>query len=123
MGVMHRAGGRSTRLLLCLVSISAVFAGLVGCGSQSSASSAPFGGCAQVVHDVPGRVVPETSGMSCAAIKRMIQAAPSEPGGYLLEGPSGVLWKCRLYRPSSPRLLLRCAYKAHRFSVLRGEQD
>jgi len=57
--------------------------------------------------------------MRCPTIKKMIEAAPAEAGGYLLGGPSGVLWKCRLYRPSSPRLLLQCTYKERRFSVVR----
>jgi hypothetical protein len=121
MGAMLGKSRHSAHSFLCLVCVLSTLAGLTACGDQSSASSEPFHGCAVVVRDVSARVLPETSRLSCAAIKKMTQAVPSEAGGYLLEGPSGVLWKCRLYRPSSPKLLLRCTYGRRRFSMVRGE--
>ena len=107
-------------LAVSMLVLGLLTVGLTGCGGQSSASFDPLRGCAQVVRDVPARVLPETSGLSCAAINRMTQAVPAEPGSYVYEGLSGPPWKCRLYPSSSPRVLLRCTHGSRQFSVVRS---
>lgn len=116
--VMQKENKKAARSLLCLIFVSSLVVSLTACGGQSSASSGPHRGCVQ--EGKPGWVLPETSGLTCSEINQMIQATPSEAGGFLLEGKAtpGVLWKCRQYGAGSPRLLLRCIHERRRFSVV-----
>ena len=90
-----------------------------GCGGASS--SLTYGGCAQVVLGVQGRIEPGTSGMTCARIKRVFTSVVATPGGYL-DGTivPGELWKCHKY-PSSGNSadLITCAYGKKAFAIRR----
>jgi hypothetical protein len=116
-------GGRSN-LAVILMLAAGLLLGLAACGGSAASANRPQGGCAQVIHDVPGRVHPETSGLSCAVIKETIAVGPAEPGVFTVEvGPTHLPWKCRLYGPSSRRLLLSCTYGERHFSVVRRASD
>ena len=100
--------------------VAAVFA-LAACGESAASLDHPYNGCEQVIHDVPGRVLSETSGLSCSEIKEMIAVGPAEPGVIILDvAPTNLPWKCRLYGPSSPRLLFGCIHKKRHFNVVRS---
>jgi hypothetical protein len=113
----ERSDGPSLRGAALAVVLIVALAGLtVGCGSSAAARAT---GCDQTVLGTPGKIHPETSGMSCGQIKEMVTSI--SPGGqpYLFESPfTGKLWKCRARgnRPTAP--LLRCELKAARFSIL-----
>jgi hypothetical protein len=78
-------------------------------------------GCATVIHGVAGMVRPEISSLSCAAIRQLIYALPSEPQRFLLEGESpSLLWKCRLYSAKRHALLLGCEHHRKHFSVVKA---
>jgi hypothetical protein len=107
--------------LAYLFAAIAVAIPLAGCGGGSSAHLADQG-CAQIVLGVEGRVVPETSGLSCAGVKEVIGGAvPATAGGYLLgAGEPEVTWKCHMY-PSqgSSADLLSCSHGKQAFAIRR----
>lgn len=107
-------------LIYSIFLVTAVL-GLAACGESSASPGHPYSGCKQVVHGVLGRVLPETSRLSCSAIKEMIAAGPADPGVITLEvAPTNLPWKCRLYGPSSRRLLFSCVHEKRHFSVVRS---
>jgi hypothetical protein len=102
-----------------LAAITVVF--LVGCGGNSPVGLADRG-CAQIVLGVQGRVVPETSGLTCAGVKRVLGGGvPATPGGYLIETREPrVIWKCHKYpsKGTSPDLIA-CSHGRKSFAIRR----
>lgn len=80
------------------------------------------GGCHEEVWErVPGLVRPETSNLTCTAIKELIKFRPSEPQGFLVSDESSNLrWKCRLYPAKGHLVLLRCARRRRHFSIVKA---
>jgi hypothetical protein len=77
-------------------------------------------GCDQVVLGTDGVIRPETSGMTCSQIRRMLGGVPAEPGGWLQESPfTGRFWKCHRNEPRANRPLVRCELHAAHFSIRR----
>lgn len=102
LDIRHNMNVRTVPALIYLILLVTAVLALAACGESSASPDHPYSGCEQVVHDVPGRVLPETSGLSCSAIKEMIAAGPADPGVITLEvAPNNLPWKCRLYGPSS----------------------
>jgi hypothetical protein len=98
-----------------------VAATIMGCGGDS-----PVGltdrGCAQVVLGVQGRVVPETSGLTCAGVKRMLGGGvPATPGGYMWETTEpDVTWKCHKYPSKGTSSdLIACSHRGKSFAIRR----
>jgi hypothetical protein len=91
-----------------------------GCGAQGSSAQADP--CAQTVLEVEGRIAPESSGLTCAGVRRQLQGGvPATPGNYLFaSGKPKVTWKCHLY-PSSgdSRNLITCRSGKKQFAIRR----
>lgn len=84
-----------------------------------SAVSAVSHGCQEEVWEgVPGLVQPETSGLTCDAIKELIKVRPSEPQSFLVQG-AHLQWKCQMNSPKGHTVLLRCAHHQKHFSVVK----
>jgi hypothetical protein len=99
----------STVLVLCVLASACA----------GSAVSAVSHGCQEEVWEgVPGMVHPETSGLTCDAIKELIEVRPSEPESFLVQG-AHLQWKCRLNSPQGHTALLRCAHHRKHFSIVK----
>ena len=102
--------------LVFLATAVAVAFGIVACGGSATAG-AP--GCEQIVHEVPGLIQPETSGLTCNQLKRLVQNVPATLGAFLLEGfHAGALWRCRLFNSHVSSRLLLCRRGKSRFSIV-----
>jgi hypothetical protein len=106
--------------------IATVCAVVVACALCSAcaepAISQESGGCHEEVQRTAGVIQPETSGLSCAQIKKLIEVQPSEPGGFLLSGDEPHrTWKCRIYVPQKSKVLLGCTHHQKHFSVVKGD--
>ena len=93
-----------------------------GCGGTAASMAAPespaVSGCRQDVESAPGKILPETSELTCSQIKQLIAFAPAEAGKYLLEGGSGgPQWQCQKFGPGSKHLL-ECSYQKRHFAIL-----
>lgn len=99
-----------------------LFAALaIGLGACGGTVSADYSGCNEVVEGVQGTVRPETSGLSCKAIKAIIEVRPPTPGAYVTETSSPKrTWKCRIFDVEHAPVLLRCHDHSARFTVARG---
>lgn len=92
----------------------------VGCADPATLVEGTSG-CRQEVRGEAGVIRPETSRLGCAAINEMLFGIPSEPQVYSILGESpSLLWKCRLYPASAPRVLLRCQHHKRHFTVIRA---
>lgn len=92
---------------------------LVALALHAGGAAAKSPGCDQTVLGTPGKIRPESSGMSCRRIKEMVTSVSPGSQPYLFESPfTGKLWKClaRGNRPTGP--LLRCELNAMRFSIV-----
>lgn len=101
--------------------IALVCAVLVICAICSACADPAMssGGCQEEVQKVAGVIRPETSGLSCAQVKELVEVRPSEPGGFLAisEEPHG-LWKCRVYVPKKSKILLGCTHHQEHFDII-----
>jgi hypothetical protein len=97
-----------------LLGILALALTLVACGGLAVARP----GCVQVVHDVPGLIHSETSGLSCKQIKVLVQYAPSDPGVFTTVSSSDVPWKCQLFDVRRERVLLMCQHHQAHFTIV-----
>jgi hypothetical protein len=96
----------------------AILVALVALALHAGAAAAGSPGCDQTVLGTPGKIRPESSGMSCRRIKEMVTSISPGSRPYLFESPfTGKFWKClaRGNRPTGP--LLRCELNAMRFSI------
>ena len=106
----------SYSLLLILGAVLAFMLG--GCGDAVSADAS---GCRETVQGVDGMVMPETSGLSCMEIKKIIELRPSSPGGFLAIASSPhMVWKCDVMPGNSRELLLRCRHHRRAFTVMKA---
>jgi hypothetical protein len=94
---------------------------IAGSACASSAVPARSSGCREEVHGIAGKIFPETSGLSCAQIKKLIEVRPSGSRGFVAIGehPRG-LWRCQVHRPDKTGVLLRCTRRRQRFSVVEA---
>jgi len=106
--------------------IGLVCATLVACATTSACAGSPEASLSQGCHEeiwegVGGLVRPETSDLTCAAIKKLIEFRPSEPQRYLVMGESPhIRWKCRLNSAQGHVVLLRCIHHRKHFSVVKS---
>jgi hypothetical protein len=114
--------GRAMRIGRTIAVICSAVIACSLCGACADpAVSSGSGGCREEVQGVGGKIRPETSGLSCARIKHLIEVRPSEPGGFVAIGEEPHrLWKCRVYVPKKSRVLLGCRHHEKHFSVVRG---
>lgn len=93
---------------------------MIACGCATNPARAA--GCQESVSGVPGQIHPETSGLTCAGIRELIEIRPSTPEGFLTIGEHPHrLWKCRLYRAEGNAVLMRCRHHRERFSLVRTD--
>jgi len=106
--------GRSI-ILVCAVLLACVTCSACGASAMSS------GGCREEVQGVVGVIRPETSSLSCAQIKKLIEVRPNEPGGFVVIGEEPRrLWKCEVYVPKKSRVLLSCTHHQEHFSIVNA---
>jgi hypothetical protein len=100
--------------------LALLLAGLVSCGGAASAQT---GRCDQNVRGVQGKIVRESSGLSCSQIKGAIRFVPTTPGKFsIITDSPHLLWKCRLFSlDSEGPMLLACHHHQRRFSVRRSD--
>jgi hypothetical protein len=113
--------GRHGQLLAATAIALVVAATIAGCGGNSPLGFADRG-CAQIVLGVQGRVVPETSGLTCAGVKRVIGVGvPATPGGYLIgTREPRVFWKCHKYPSKGTSTdLISCSRGGRSFAIRR----
>jgi hypothetical protein len=102
--------------LICVVLVASV--------TSSACAGSPMlrepGGCGMLIRGVTGVVRPESSNLTCAAVKEIIDSVPSKPQKYLVisESPH-LLWKCQLYPVKAQGVLLRCAHRQKHFSIVK----
>lgn len=107
-----------TTLYASLVGLAlCVFCG--GCADPSTVAGDPSV-CRQDVLGAAGKIRPETSGLSCAAIDELTFGIPSEPQAYSIMGRSPqLLWNCRLYAAREHSVLLRCRHREKHFTFVK----
>ena len=97
----------------------ATLVALVALALHAGGAAAGSPGCDQTVLGTPGKIRPESSGMSCRRIKEMVTSVSPGSQPYLFESPfTGKLWKCLAPGKRSTGPLLRCELKAARFSIV-----
>lgn len=100
--------------LVCAVVITCAM-----CSACADPAISRESGCHDEVQEVAGVIRPETSGLSCAQIKKLIEVQPSDPGGFLVIGEEPHrLWKCRIYVPKKSKVSLGCTHHQEHFSVI-----
>lgn len=108
---------RSTSVLISAIMMCA---GGVACAGSPGLVETSTGCHEEIWEGVPGVVRPETSGLTCTAIKELIKYRPSEPQGFLVSNESSNLrWKCQLYPAKAHLILLQCAHHQKHFSVAK----
>lgn len=104
---------------LIIGSLLIVLGMCAACGAQGSVAEA--GSCKQIVLEVDGRIVPESSGLTCAGVRQLLDSIPARPGSFLIVSKKPrVTWKCYLY-PSAgdSKDLVTCSSRGRKFSVRR----
>lgn len=102
-------------ILICAVLVVCVTCSACGASAMSS------GSCREEVQGVAGVIRPETSSLSCAQIKELIEVRPSEPGGFVAIGEEPHrLWKCQVYVPKKSRVLLSCTHHQENFGIVKN---
>jgi hypothetical protein len=92
---------------------------LAGCPDPRMAAGVTSG-CQREYGGVKAVDRPETSGLNCAAIDKLIDTMPSEPEAFVTIGGSPrLLWKCRFYGTEARRVLLRCQHDEKQFSIVK----
>lgn len=109
-----------------LRSISVFIAAIMVCAVGDACAGSPglvgtSGGCHEEIWEgVPGLVRPETSTLTCTAVKKLIKFRPSEPQSFLVSDElSKLRWKCQLYPAKGHSVLLRCTHHQKHFSVVK----
>lgn len=109
------------RYVALIVALGAVVLFATACGASADSTALGPRGCDQTVLGTPGKIRPESSGLSCAAIKKLLSSVPAEPGGFLLSGESpDVVWKCNLYSARSADLV-SCQRGLRKFRIVRAK--
>lgn len=104
--------------------IAVICAVVVACATCSAcadpAMSMESSGCHEEVQGIAEMIRPETSGLGCAQIKKLIEVRPSEPGGFVAIGEEPHrLWKCQVYVPKKSRVLLSCTHHQEHFGIVK----
>ncbi len=92
---------------------------LAGCFDAETAAGGATG-CRTEFDGVTGVDRPETSGLSCDDIDRLIDTMPSEPETFLTSGDSPrLLWKCKFYGTEGQRVLFWCEHDNRHFRITK----